>query len=111
ETYRKVQPDVLYGFATPLRLLADCLTKERTTVGQPLLVISTAEMLDVETRQTLQAVFRCPVVDFYGMTEMGLVAWQRPGENEYIMSSRTLIELIGDATCHGRYRMVMTNLD
>jgi phenylacetate-CoA ligase len=111
ESYRKVRPDVLYGFATPLRLLADCLRKTHAKTSGPLLVISTAEMLDAESRQRLQAVFRCPVVDFYGMTEMGLVAWQRPGANEYIMSSRTLIELVGDATCRGRYRMVMTNLD
>lgn len=111
ERYRTVQPEVLYGFATPLRLLADCLSKEQARITKPLFVISTAEMLDTGTRQTLQAVFRCPVVDFYGMTEMGLAAWQRPGASEYIMSSRALIELVGDATCHGRYRMLMTNLD
>ncbi|MEX2123317.1 MAG: AMP-binding protein [Woeseia sp.] len=112
DTYIRVRPQVLYGFTTPLRLLAERLRQRPQTVPAPRLVVATAEMLDSATRRTLQAVFGCPVIDFYGMTEMGLVAWQRPGADGYITPrSAVLTELIPDDSCHGRYRMLMTNLD
>lgn len=107
-----VSPDVLYGFTTPLRLLAEDLLRDPAPNIRLKFVISTAEMLDAFTRRILEAAFGCPVFDFYGMTEMGLVAWQRPSRYGYIMSrSSVLTEFIADAACHGRYRMVMTNMD
>jgi phenylacetate-CoA ligase len=117
ESYVKVRPRVLYGFTTPLRLLAEYLLQNPQDFRGPRLVVSTAEMLDVSTRETLQDAFDCPVFDFYGMTEMGLVAWQRPGSDGYIMSrNAVLTELLpGDPSnggyTNGRYRTVMTNLD
>lgn len=110
--YAAVRPHLLYGFATPLRLLAEALLQRPRRLPTPRLVVSTAELLDAATRRTLESAFGCPVVDFYGMTEMGLVAWQTPGSDGYRMSrSAVLTELLPDNSCHGRYRMVMTNLD
>ena len=112
EAYRRVRPEVLYGFTTPLRLLAESLSRNSGYQSGPRLVVSTAEMLDAATRQTLEKTFGCPVADFYGMTEMGLVAWQRAGEASYTMAhSSVLTELLPDQDCPGRYRMLMTNLD
>lgn len=110
--YLDIQPDVLYGFATPLQLLASQLEGLRAGPARPQLVISTAEMLDAATRQRLAAGYGCPIADFYGMTEMGLVAWQRPGSGGYIMSRNTVLtEFVPENACPGRYRMLMTNLD
>ncbi len=112
DAYRRIRPHVLYGFLTPLRLLAECLTGIEEGAHRPRVVISTAEMLDPHTRQLIEDTFGCPVSDFYGLTEMGLVAWRHPGVERYIMSPNSVLtELIPDASGKGRYKMVMTNLD
>ena len=113
EAYHRVRPGVLYGFATPLRLLAERLLETGRPAGPgPHLVVSTAEVLDPVTRRILTAAFGCPIYDFYGMTETGLAAWQQPGLDGYAVArNAVLMELVADGHCEGRYRVVMTNLD
>ena len=112
DAYLQVCPEVLYGFATPLRLLAECLAKRPRATPGPSLVVSTAEMLDAATRLVLESAFGCPVADFYGMTETGLVAWQPAGRGSYVVAHNSVVtELLADESCAGRYRIVMTNLE
>lgn len=108
----RIRPAVLYGFTTPLRLLAETILKSGQPAPGLALVVSTAEMLDPATRRTLETAFRCPVYDFYGMTEMGLVAWQRHGADGYILATKAVLtEFIPFGANDDRYRMYMTNLD
>ena len=111
DAYLSVRPAFLYGFATPLRLLAEKVAARPAGFG-PVAVVSTAEMLDTASRGVVAAAFACPVHDFYGLTEMGLVAWQRPGANYYNSAGNSvLMEFVPQATGDGRYRMIMTNLE
>lgn len=110
DAYVRIRPAVLYGFTTPLRLLAD-FARDRV-LPLPQLVVTTAEMLDRRTRQTLESTFQCPVRDFYGMTEMGLVAWQDTDSATYSLASNSVLtEFIPEPGTDGRYRLIMTNLD
>lgn len=112
EAYARIRPRALYGFATPLRLLAEHLLESGTRYARPRLLVSTAEMLDFRARTTLATAFGCPIADFYGMTEMGLVAWKRPCDAGYVMSHNAVVtEFVPEDSCPGRYRMLMTNLD
>lgn len=112
EAYRRIQPQVLYGCLTPLRLLAERLAAGSPGTHKPRLVISTAEFLDRHTKEFLEGTFGCPASDFYGLTEMGLVAWQQPRAGRYIMSANSVLtELVPDSGGEDRYRMIMTNLD
>ncbi len=112
DAFRCIRPAVLYGFTTPLRLLAETILKTGHPATGLTLVVSTAEMLDSATRRTLEMAFRCPVYDFYGMTEMGLVAWQRRGADGYILATNAVLtEFIPSGANDDRYRMYMTNLD
>lgn len=109
---RGFQPDYLYGCMTPLRLLARHLIDTGASFKPPSAVISTAEMLDPGTRALLERVFRAPVLDFYGMTEMGLVAWQASSGAPYVVATDgILIERITVPSAPGWSRLVMTNLD
>lgn len=109
---RSFQPDYLYGCMTPLRLLAQNLSDTGTPFRPPSAVISTAEMLDAATRALLERVFQAPVLDFYGMTEMGLVAWQAsPGVPYGVATDGILIERLSVPSAPGWSRLVMTNLD
>jgi len=109
DAYQYIRPQVLYGFLTPLRLLAESLPSNS---HRPKLIVSTAEMLDPRSRQQLETAFGCRVSDFYGLTEMGLVAHQGSKNAAYIMSSNSILtELIPDPNGSDRFRMIMTNLE
>jgi len=112
EIYLRAKPQALYGFATPLRLLAERLRDSHSSYPCPTLLISTAEMLDAATESIYEEVFRCPFADFYGMTETGLLAWRQPGRACYTTASQSMvIELIRHKSDPEQYRLVVTNLD
>jgi phenylacetate-CoA ligase len=111
EAYLRVRPTTLYGFATPLRLLAEHLERRHPAAPRPARVVTTAEMLTAGMRDGLTRVFRCPVFDFYGLTEMGLVAWQQPGADSYSRAAEIITEFLPENPGSGRRRMVLTNLD
>jgi phenylacetate-CoA ligase len=106
------QPDYLYGCMTPLHLLARHLRETGASFRPPRAVVSTAEMLDPRTRAQLEGVFQAPVLDFYGMTEMGLVAWQPSQGMPYgIAADGILVERLPVQAAPGWSRLIMTNLD
>jgi len=112
KAFLSYRPRVLYGCTTPLRLLAEQLQSANDALPRLRCVISTAEVLDAATRELLETVFRAPVRDFYGLTEMGLVAWQAGRADHYIGEQNSvLIELIPLDNHSGRCRLLMTNLD
>jgi phenylacetate-CoA ligase len=112
EKFLGFRPEYLYGCMTPLYLLARHLSRTGARFAAPRAVISTAEMLDPVTRAHLERAFRAPVLDFYGMTEMGLVAWQRrPGLPYGVATDGILVEQIPLPSAPGWSRLVMTNLD
>jgi phenylacetate-CoA ligase len=106
------RPDVLYGCMTPLYLLARHLSEGSLPFTPPRAVISTAEMLGSSTRAVLERTFRAPVIDFYGMTEMGLVAWKPGSAMRYsLMQDGVLVERAPVSSAPDWSRLVMTNLD
>ncbi|HFD79871.1 MAG TPA: phenylacetate--CoA ligase family protein [Gammaproteobacteria bacterium] len=111
EEFARYRPSVLYGCMTPLREMAACLESLHHTTHRPSVVISTAESLDAATRNLLERVFGAPVYDIYGLTEMGLVAWECPAHNGYHLSEdTTIVEFIPDPNRNSS-RLVMTNLE
>lgn len=112
DAFLRIRPTVLYGFTTSLRLLRDELHRRGGLPHRPAFAVTTAEMLDTATRTSLEQGFGCPVYDFYGMTEMGLVAWQYPGSGGcYAVSDSVLVELEPIDTDGRLHRVIMTNLD
>lgn len=113
--FAEIRPHVLYGCATPLRLLAEHILGHasdglRTSI--PRAVVTTAEMLDATTRQRLGQAFGCPVYDLYGLSEVGLVGAEGPGLAGYAVAEAGLfIELIPSPHVPGLARIVVTDLD
>jgi len=109
--FNHYRPDILYGCMTSLRQLANYCATRRMVCHSPQAVISTAEGLDSATRILLYDVFKADVYDSYGMTEMGMVAWECPAHDGYHVSEDSVIvEFVADQACDGT-RMIMTNLD
>lgn len=76
--YCRLQPRYAYGYPTLMRSFAD-LCRERHIDGKDLglkLVISTGELLTESARSHLREFFGCRVVDEYGCTESGILAFE-----------------------------------
>jgi len=114
EAMKRVRPWGLYGCMTPLRQLATSLldSSNGKSVPSPRFVASTAEPIDAVTRNLIARVFRSEIFDFYGMTEMGMVAWECPQHDGYhISEDNVLVEFIESEDSTEGHRLVMTNLE
>ena len=106
-----LQPDVLYGPLSTLELLAAQRTQQSPRPAGPRLVISTAEQLTRQRRATLERGFGAPVADFYGMSELGLVAYRTPGNPRFTSArSSLLLEFFPIAGEPSVERLVVTDL-
>ena len=106
-----LQPYVLYGPLSTLELLAAQRTQRTPRPAGPRLVISTAEQLTRQRRATLERGFGAPVADFYGLSELGLVAYRTPGNPRFTPARSSLIleffHIAGEPSVE---RLVVTDL-
>lgn len=108
--YARTRPRVLYGPLSSLVLLARRMLDTREVRCRPKLVISTAEQLTDAQRALLESAFGAPVADFYGMTELGLVAYSKPGYSGYeLLTEDFHIETLR-AGANDLQRLVITDL-
>lgn len=76
---RRYAPTVLYGFPGYLNRLGK-VAAGRITAR---IVFTSGEMLDDETRRSIEESFGATVLDIYGCTEMKEVAWECPERQGY----------------------------
>jgi phenylacetate-CoA ligase len=106
-----LKPHVLYGCVTPLRQMALHLQAAAAPHHRPHIVVSTAESLDEPTRRLLRETFGVPVYDVYGLTEMGMVAWEcRQHDGYHVAEDTTIVEFV-PVDKGGARSLVMTNLE
>ena len=106
-----LQPEVLYGPLSTLELLAARQARRTPRPAGPRLVISTAEQLTRQRRATLERGFGAPVADFYGLSELGLVAYRTPGNPRFTPArSSLMLEFFPIAGEPSVERLVVTDL-
>ena len=111
-TYLATRPHVLYGPLSSLLVLGQDLAAAGKITHRPGVVISTAEQVTAIQRQSLLRFFGTAVTDFYGMTELGLVAWRRPGDSTYRLDKGGfLFEFLPAEGGAGLERLVVTDLN
>jgi phenylacetate-CoA ligase len=109
--YLRTRPAVLYGPLSSLLALADRLTIAHDGHPRPRLVVTTAEELTAAQRRTLDRAFGARIADFYGMTELGLVAWREGCEAPYRLPATNLkLEFLPCAADDTLERLVVTDL-
>ncbi len=89
-------PCYLLGYASTLYLFARFL-KELGIDGRGIsldLIISTSEVLYPWQRHILEESFGCAVVNEYGATEVGMIAYECPEGNLHLMDDTVLIEVV-----------------
>ena len=110
QEFERLRPDTLYGPLTSLLQICE-QAKNRTGLHRPSLVVSTAEQMMPAQRALLEATFGCPVADFYGMTEVGLVAFRRSGTAHFeIASDDLLLEYLPLGDGLSTERLIVTDL-
>jgi phenylacetate-CoA ligase len=106
-----LRPDLLYGPLSTLELLAVRLSRQTPRPVAPRLVVSTAEQLTRRRRATLERGFGAPVADFYGMSELGLVAYRPPGHPRFTPArSSLLLEFFPVANEPSIERLIVTDM-
>lgn len=118
ETYTdkiiKLNPDVIFGYPGALNLFAKELEGREKVTIRPKIILSSAEMLDLETRRLIKKVLGLEIADLYSVIETGPVAWECPSHEGYhINLDSVVLECVknGKAVFPGeRGRLVCTNL-
>jgi phenylacetate-CoA ligase len=111
EVYARTRPDVLYGPLSSLLILARRIAESPTKVRPPKVVVSTAEQLRSAQRDFLSAAFGTGVADFYGMTELGLVAFSQPNGGDYrAMSDHLHLEYLPADAGSNLEHLIVTDL-
>ena len=111
DALNRCRPSVLYGCVTPLRQLASFIRETGAAAHRPKAVVSTAEALDGETRRLFATTFDAEVYDIFGLTEMGLVAWECGQHDGYHLAEDTTVTEFIPTQPDGDCRLVMTNLE
>ncbi|NJW51998.1 phenylacetate--CoA ligase family protein [Salinimicrobium sp. CDJ15-91] len=100
EDFRKKDFDYINGYTSSIVLFAKFLKKKGLVLKEICtnlrLCIVTSEMFFEEDKFLLEKVFGVPVVNEYGASELGLLAFQNP-EEEWILNSETMFVEILDA--------------
>lgn len=116
--FQKKSFDYINGYTSSIVLFAKFLKKKNLILKEICphlkLCIVTSEMFFEEDKILLEETFGVPIVNEYGASELGLVAFQNPGE-EWVLNSETMfVEVLDDKgkiVPHGEEgRIVITSL-
>lgn len=95
ETLRTIKPDIIRGNSYQLINVAHVILSEGIQDIRPRLVFSMGSLLDKRSRQILRKAFHAQVFDFYGVTEVGCIAWECPEHQGYhINIDTTVVEVV-----------------
>jgi phenylacetate-CoA ligase len=109
----KLKPQVLFGYASVLDLIATRVADGRLVWPLPpgLIVVSSAEALFPEQRRNIAAALGARVINLYGCREFGLVAVEcAEAGGMHLMEERLLVE-VGPSDDGGPGRLLVTDLD
>jgi phenylacetate-CoA ligase len=103
---------MLYGWVTPIREVATYVRDAGIRLPGLRAIVTTAEALDEPTRALLAEAFEAEVFNFYGLTEMGTVAWECSRHDGLHLSEDIVFaETSPGATDDDDQAMIMTNLE
>jgi phenylacetate-CoA ligase len=109
--YLRARPAVVYGPLSSLLALGNRLAIDHPNHHRPRLVVATAEELTPAHHGALARAFCDRIADFYGMTEVGLVAWRRDANDAYRSAARNLLlELLPCPDDGALERLVITDV-
>jgi phenylacetate-CoA ligase len=109
----RLRPEILFGYASVLDLIATRVAEGRLvwTLPAGLIIVSSAEALFPEQRRNIAETLGARVINLYGCREFGLVALEcAEGGGMHVMEERVWVEVAPSAD-GGPGRLLVTDLD
>ncbi|MEX2534101.1 MAG: hypothetical protein WD273_00755 [Trueperaceae bacterium] len=89
------RPSLILAYAESIFRLARFAEQEKLDVHAPNVIFTSATTLHAHMRETIERVFRAPVLDRYGSREVGVVACEQPDSEGLIISAPThFVEIV-----------------
>jgi len=96
-TLLNINPESMIGYASQLRLLSEYKLKHDLKELNPDTIFTTAEILDPDTRHTINTAFDLEVIDLFGCIEVNRTAWECQEHCGYHMDVDSVVmELLDD---------------
>ncbi|KKG09437.1 phenylacetate--CoA ligase family protein [Methanosarcina sp. 2.H.A.1B.4] len=116
ELLKTINPDVIWGYPSAIKVLAKEVKERSIEKISPRLVFTASEVLTEECRNYITSVFNSEIYDVYGAWETGCMAWECSKHSGYHINMDTvLLEFIdesGESVCEGeRGKVIATNLN
>ena len=115
QVLKKVEPDVIWGYPSAIKLLAKEVQEKNIEKVCPRLIFTASEVLGPKTRDLINSVFNVDLFDVYGAWESGCMAWECDEHAGYHKNMDTVlmefVEENGELVDAGkRGKVVVTNL-
>ena len=98
------RPSYFYGYVNTIKDFTQYCEKNNINLNQMGLkaIVTTSEPLFKETREYLEGVFNCNVINDYGSGEVGPIAYDCPEGGFHLMADNLYIEIINEKGTHAR---------
>lgn len=73
---KKINPDVIDGYTSSIRLLAQYVKENEIEGIKPNIIFGTSELLDKNTRKIIKSAFDVDILDQFGCVELNRTAWE-----------------------------------
>jgi len=91
------RPQSILGSPSYLNLMSTMIADRKNVDMEPILVLSTGEVMDAEMRDSISRAFNAPAVDMYGCAEQNFIATECPEEgNLHLNILNAIIEVSPD---------------
>jgi phenylacetate-CoA ligase len=80
---RELQPEILHGVLSSLRMLSLAVKARQPLPYRPKLIVSKGELLDPGTRALIEGTLGAKQADYYATEETGIIAWECPSGSGY----------------------------
>jgi phenylacetate-CoA ligase len=94
QTINTYKPDLIRGYADSLYTLARFSERNKLKIYTPKRIVSSAETLTADMRETIEEVFGTKVHDFYGSRETASIAGECPEGLIHIFSFNNILEIL-----------------
>ncbi len=94
QEFNKFKPDYIYGYAGVIYNIAKFVKKNSIQLHHVKKIITTSERL--EHRKFIESVFKCPVIDQYGCSEVTIIAIENNNKIMHSADDFVLVEVNGN---------------
>jgi len=87
----EIKPDVIETQPSTMRLICEYVKRENIHEITPKSIFTRAELLSGEDRKRIETIFGVRLIDLYGVSEFGIVAWECDKHQGYHINSDIVI--------------------